>query len=75
VRRAHLRAAGIDFGPPLHDAVVTWIGDKRLTVIGIGAPSARTQVRVPSLVRRDRRGLGGCAAHRPQPLERKELLE
>lgn len=35
VRRAHLRAAGVDAVPALRDAVVTWIGDKSLTVIGI----------------------------------------
>lgn len=35
VRRAHLRAAGLDVVPGLRDAVVTWIGDKSLTVIGI----------------------------------------
>lgn len=37
VRRAHLRAAGADAVAPLRDAVVTWIGDKGLTVIGIEA--------------------------------------
>lgn len=37
VRRAHLRAAGLDVVPPLRDAVVTWIGGNSLTVIGIEA--------------------------------------
>jgi hypothetical protein len=30
-----MRAAGVYTVPPLRDAVVTWIGDKGLTLIGI----------------------------------------